>query len=348
METLFISGDQIASYTSLASSGNGADAIVQLGGVTPLGTTSDIYEVRVRQTNGANQFQNGQFVTIIAQDGSILVNDTLVQPDQFQGRGAGDEHIILTGANLVIDLGGFPDAPAAVYTIDDETGAAGTGDDDGELDFADVFPNAPCFAEGTMILTMTGQVPVAALTPGDLVPDDAGAARRILWIGRRCVTIRAGATDVPILIKAGSLGQGRPFADLTVSSQHRIRVDVPTGPILSAAKALTAVAGVRAKRGARRITYYSILLDRHAVIVANGAAVESFYPGKIGRMRLGAVMCRRIEAVLPTVRGGDTSGYAPALPFVPVRESRAAVAALVARGTPVQDAAMARPVSASG
>ena len=321
METLFINGTQLATFSAATLSGSGSDTALTLTGVSPVGTESDVYTVIVSQTNGANQFQNGQFVTILAPDNTIVLGLALSQPEQFQNLGAGDEHLVITDGQHVIDLGGFA-GPTVVYSAADETATDGFGDNDGELDFADVRPTAPCFAEGTLIMTVSGERDVAELTPGDMIPDGDRDMRKILWIGRRRIHVAPNGHDLPVLISKGSLGHARPSRDLVISSQHRVRIDRPEGPALAPAKCLIELQGIRVMRGRRKITYYTVLLDRHAVLTANGAAAESFYPGHIGMMRLGDVARRRIEAVLPILRSAGMSAYPPALPFLTVREGR--------------------------
>ena len=49
--TITITGDQIASYTSLSATGNNADREVTLSGVTTLGTSPDTYYIFIEQVN---------------------------------------------------------------------------------------------------------------------------------------------------------------------------------------------------------------------------------------------------------------------------------------------------------
>lgn len=125
------------------------------------------------------------------------------------------------------------------------------------------------------------------------------------WIGRREITFGPEnprcAKDKPILIGKGSLGGGLPRRDLIVSPQHRMVLsgeavdsEFGTPEVFGIAKALTALTGVRVMKGKRAITYYALLLDRHEVIFAEGAATESFRPGPIAMAAFSAEQRRQI------------------------------------------------------
>jgi len=84
---------------------------------------------------------------------------------------------------------------------------------------------------------------------------------------------------------SGALGNARP---MMVSPQHRFRV---SGPALVAATGRSEAflrarflpglpgMGARAVRRCGGVTYVHVLLDRHAVIFADGAATEPLWPG---------------------------------------------------------------------
>ena len=134
----------------------------------------------------------------------------------------------------------------------------------------------PCFAGGTHILTPLGARRVEDIAPGDLVTLADGGAAPVLWHGTRALS----ATDLtdlphlrPIRLKAGRFGLTR---DLIVSPQHGLRV---AGGLVRARHLAALRRGARVARGIRSVIYHHLLLPRHALIVAEGAATESFYPG---------------------------------------------------------------------
>jgi len=105
--------------------------------------------------------------------------------------------------------------------------------------------------------------------------------------------------------KGARVGEGVPNADLMVSQQHRILMRSPivariTGQAeaLIAAKALLPLAGVTLAPRVAAVTYVHILFDHHEVLLSNGAATESFWPGPQAMIMLGEEHCAAVQAVL--------------------------------------------------
>jgi len=109
---LFLTGDEIGTFTSLSSKGNSNGVQVSLSGVEPLGTIHDVFKLVITQTNGGTEFANGQFVAVYSYPESDppeppLYSGLNPQHDQFQGRASSAEHQIFTNpAKIVIDLNG--------------------------------------------------------------------------------------------------------------------------------------------------------------------------------------------------------------------------------------------------
>jgi hypothetical protein len=134
---------------------------------------------------------------------------------------------------------------------------------------------ATCFCPGTLILAETGETPVEALRIGDLVVTGDGSVTPVKWIGRRSyvgAVVASMPLVLPICLKAGALAGGLPRQDLWVSPGHAILVD---GCLVPAWRLVNGVSIVQAE-AIDAVTYYHVELDRHAVLFANGAAVESF------------------------------------------------------------------------
>ncbi|MBR0648960.1 hypothetical protein GXW78_04750 [Roseomonas terrae] len=136
----------------------------------------------------------------------------------------------------------------------------------------------PCFAEGTTIMTVRGEVPVEALRIGDLVVASRGgrnAFMPVTWLGHSRLNLAAHprrAAVAPIRIRAGALGDGIPARDLRVSPDHALLIDGR----LVAARLLADSDGIAQERHTLRVTYWHVELAEHAVLIANGAPAESY------------------------------------------------------------------------
>ncbi len=134
--------------------------------------------------------------------------------------------------------------------------------------------DVPCFCAGTRIATPGGEVPVESLAAGDLVLSASGVARAVRWIGRRTYAerfLRSNAALWPIRIQAGALADNVPVRDLWVSPLHALFLDghlIPAGELVDGA-------GIT-RENVDRVCYFHVELDSHDVLLADGAAAESF------------------------------------------------------------------------
>ena len=132
-----------------------------------------------------------------------------------------------------------------------------------------------CYVAGTLILTNRGEIPVEILAIGDTVVTASGQHRPIKWLGRRSYAKRFLASNPgvqPIRFCAGSLGEGLPRRDLLVSPEHAMYLD----GLLIPAKALVNDTSIVLEHGLERVDYFHVELDRHDVLLAEGAPSESF------------------------------------------------------------------------
>ncbi|WP_420396453.1 Hint domain-containing protein [Nioella sp.] len=134
-----------------------------------------------------------------------------------------------------------------------------------------------CFLPGTGIATPAGEVAVEDLSIGDRILSGADGEVRVKWIGRQTVSTRFGPAErlMPVRFAAGSLGDGLPHTDLTVTADHGMLVD---GVICHAGALVngTTITRVPLAEMGDSYTVYHIETEEHEIILANGAPAETF------------------------------------------------------------------------
>ena len=179
-----------------------------------------------------------------------------------------------------------------------------------------------CFTPGTRIATPFGQSPVERLSVGDKVLTRDNGAQRIAWIGKRTLAaadLKEAPELRPVTIKAGALGRGLPFRDMTLSPNHRVLIAEDGAPdgddateTLVSARHLVDGRGIRPAR-ADAVTYVHFLLDAHQVVLSDGSWTESFEPGKPALDGIGAARRAEILALFPELETEEgANAFAPA------------------------------------
>ncbi|WP_164744686.1 Hint domain-containing protein [Nioella ostreopsis] len=134
-----------------------------------------------------------------------------------------------------------------------------------------------CFLPGTGIAVPGGTRAVETLDIGDLIRTAAGQLVPVKWIGRQTVSTRFGPAErlMPVRFAAGSLGDGLPTADLTVTADHGMLVE---GVICHAGALVNGTTIIRVPLADMGETYtvYHIETEEHEIILANGARTETF------------------------------------------------------------------------
>nr|WP_321985652.1 Hint domain-containing protein [uncultured Lichenicoccus sp.] len=185
------------------------------------------------------------------------------------GGGGGGGYSGGSGGNYAGGGGGTSfDAGAAVVA----TTQAGVQTGDGSLT---ITPDVACYVTGTLIPTAIGERPVEALAIGDLLVTASGARRPVKWIGRRAYAGRFLAANPgvqPVRFRAGSLGEGLPRRDLLVSPEHAMGLD----GVLVPARCLVDDRSILQEHSLQRVDYVHVELDSHDLILAEGAASETF------------------------------------------------------------------------
>ncbi len=135
--------------------------------------------------------------------------------------------------------------------------------------------SAACYLRGTRLATLRGEVPIETLSEGDTLLTADGRAAEIRWIGcRRYDAEQVAASPMlhPVLFRAGSLGPGVPRRDLRVSPLHAMYAEGMLVPAMLLVNGVSIVEEV--PRGG--IEYLHVELGRHEILLAEGAAAESF------------------------------------------------------------------------
>ncbi|AYV81068.1 MAG: hypothetical protein Harvfovirus15_12 [Harvfovirus sp.] len=133
-----------------------------------------------------------------------------------------------------------------------------------------------CFLRGTKILTPTGYIPVESLKIGDLVQTKPQLgtkliSKKIKWIGKTTYP-KLHPSAKPICIKKDAIAANMPNKDLYVSPQHAIYFN---GKLICA-KLLVNNGSIFQDERITEAEYYHIELDKHALLIAEGLATESF------------------------------------------------------------------------
>ena len=161
----------------------------------------------------------------------------------------------------------FPAADRAVVTSDGGSGF-------------DIFltSEAPCFVAGTAIATPDGERLVEDLSEGDLVTvvtDARRATAPVRWIGQRWLNLNNRTeTDpaAPVRVRCNAIASGVPHRDLLLSPDHCLKLDGKLVPVLMLVNDMTIV---REARGSS-VQYFHVELERHGIILAEGAEAETY------------------------------------------------------------------------
>lgn len=144
-------------------------------------------------------------------------------------------------------------------------------------------PVVVCFLAGTMIATPSGEAAIETLKAGDLVLTADGSARLVRWLARQMIsTVFADPLKVmPILVRAGALGDGLPKRDLYVSADHALLLD---GMLAQAAALVNGTTIIRHTDMPTTFAYFHIELEDHTLILAEGVPAET-YVDNVARRR---------------------------------------------------------------
>jgi hypothetical protein len=211
---------------------------------------------------------------------SATVNGVLSDPNAATDASAINAGVFsVTGTALQVTsaLDGLVFTPSAgasgtttTFTISDASSAYPVAVTDATTMVAD----AACYAEGTHVLTLRGEIAVEALCVGDGVVTASGAAPPIRWLGWRALdcALHPDPRKVwPVRVRAQAFGENQPRRDLWLSPGHNIASEGVLMPI-SALLNGQSVAQIEQDR----VKYWHVELDAHDVIFAEGLPAESY------------------------------------------------------------------------
>lgn len=229
-----------------------------------------------------------------------------------------------SGANYTMSE--LPLVPGRTYDVVavDSSPNAGAGDP------VFTYSQYVCLVGGTPIDTPEGPRPVEDLRPGDTVTTLDQGPQVIVWSGRRKLALPPGPhPQKPILLPAGCLGPGSPRGDIALSPQHRVLLRDAEGiEVLGPAKGLLPLPRVRRMEGRRAVIYHSFALGAHGIVFADGAPVETFWPGRVGMRLLAAHDRTRLDALFPGILVHSEAYGPPARPLA-TRCETAAIARML-------------------
>lgn len=223
----------------------------------------------------------------------------------------------------------------------------GSGGNNGNFDIIEIGIDSTdftivCFAADTDLQTPQGPRPVRDLKAGDKVVTVDGKVRTIMATQQRQIRPLALFREtrlLPVLIKAGALGGGLPLRDLRVSRQHRIllasriaRRILGQTEVLIPAIRLVGLPGIDVDRSMQQITYHHIMLDRHDVVLANGAPAETLFAGPLAAQ---AIQDGPEDAGCEAFFDPDAPAMVPARPFPTAKQARQIVAAHLRQQRPL-------------
>jgi hypothetical protein len=192
-------------------------------------------------------------------------NETLIGGDGFDVLTLGE------GWSALVD-GSNPKDPAPSEWVNYQRA-------DGTFIWTQGWESVICFAEGTRVMTPSGEDAVENLRAGDMVlamRDGEAGFEALRWVGSMDVAVPRDAVmaakTAPILITAGALADGLPARDLRVSPDHAIEVD----GYLIPAKHLVNGTSIVQEAWCQRVTYFHLELEAHGLLLSEGLWSESY------------------------------------------------------------------------
>lgn len=195
-----------------------------------------------------------------------------------------------------------------------------------------------CLAGDTCVRTERGALHAQDLNVGDMVWTADHGFQPIQWLGKTelsAVYLAKNSKQQPITLTKDSLAPGFPQSDLTVSRQHRVLISSPvaermTGEfeVLVPAVKLLDVVGIELSVPSDGVTLVHILFERHEIIAAEGALVESL------------MVTDHVNAKINGVDLGDRKNDGPARLIVDNKRAKQLVSRIIKNQRPLFESRM--------
>ncbi|MFW2588611.1 Hint domain-containing protein [Sagittula sp. SSi028] len=197
------------------------------------------------------------------------------------------------------------------------------------------FATLACFDAATLIETADGPIRAERIREGDLVMTRDYGAQPVRWVHRSRRAIDPDDRHkAPVLLPKGSLGRNRPSRDLILSANHRvllgeagqfpvIGLEEEAAGVLVPCKSLIGWNGIRKMPGRQHADWCHFALDRHSVVVSNGACTETLL---LGPQIISGLNLRQMAEIrgrfLYPLRIGDPWNGPPARPLLTTKQGR--------------------------
>ncbi len=308
--------NQIGLLDSINASGSD-DAIVDISSLFPAGSSIEVV------FDDADFDANGNLITnagdifidlIITESNGNVITISDIKLDLAPER-IGDTYVSTADAVTFTDSDGvFYDSQIIIVTsgtlsVGNNQIIPGNTNSDPDTNFN------ICFEGSTLIETEKGLKQARDIRAGDRVVVLDGCAAPVLWASCKPHSIdlmRQG--QLPVLIKAGSLGSDLPVRDTMLSGQHRVLVGT-LGQVsdrgleegIVAAKALTVLPKIRYARGKTKIEWCNFAFAKHELVKANGAWMESLLLGPEAMKTFSPEEIQELHVIFPEPGIADTA-----------------------------------------
>jgi hypothetical protein len=272
-------GDLLVNVPGFTNSGS----ITISGGYVDIGTTTFSSSGAILVSNGGTlEIAPATAADITYDDPALVILDNpTTYTGTFAGFSVGDmlqldgedvTHAGILGTTLTVELSvGGPLTYKTGPGLSGATFSVSTGSD-GYQDLLTV--ETACFLPGTRIRTTRGDVRVQDLAVGDMVVTLGGRQRPLCWIGRgSAVAVRGQrSAATPLIVRKGALADNVPNRDLRITKGHSLFLD----DVLIPVEFLVNHRSILWDDVTQDVEVFHLELDEHDILIANGAAAESY------------------------------------------------------------------------